>query len=351
MLRGFLDRDFITTQENLLFCVIGGIHPADRVISYLKYRPKIDGRRGGTTRYFRTMKSYTVPSLQETLHLIQTQYPQYLYYSHAFNTQISAVPKQCILRHHKPEVKLIDLFYRAQRDPLQSSVIELVFAISHGTGIPSKRFGITGSILTDIHQPGFSDIDLTIYGLKNGWKIRQFFQDTFRDNSNLFTRHCLRERKQVVLRWSHRYPLTIEEAEQIYIRRWNYGFYNNTAFSIHPIQTRAEIEYQYEEQQFHPLGMIEGRAKIVDVEKSLFLPAIYEIADFNCFDNQNEHARTVRQIVSYNGLYNGIFEEGETIHVRGKLEEAEDKQRQQKYYRILVGSLLAKGQDYIKPTE
>jgi predicted nucleotidyltransferase len=349
MQRGFLDRDFLTTRENFLFCVIGGIHPEHRVISYLKYCPQTDGQWGQTTRYYRTMKNYTVPSLQETLYFIQTYYPQYLYDSSTLNTQISAVPKDCISQHHKPEVKLIDLFNHKPRDSLQFSVIKLVSAISQGTGIPAEHFGVTGSILTDIHQPSFSDIDLTIYGVKNGWKIRQFLKDTFHECSKLFTRHTPQERKRVLQRWSQRYLLTMEEAEQIYVRRWNYGFYHNTAFSIHPIQTRDEIEYHYSDRQFHPIQMIEGQAKIVDTENSLFLPAIYEISDFNSYDNQN--TITIRQLVSYNGLYNGIFEEGETIQIRGKLEKVEDKQRQQEYYRILVGSLLAQGQDYIKPVE
>jgi hypothetical protein len=294
------------------------------------------------------MKNYTVPSLQETLHLIQTQYPQYLYNSRVLNTQISAVPKKRILHHHKPEVKLVELFHLEHRDPLQSSVIELVSTISHQTAIPPECFGITGSILTDIHQPSFSDIDLTIYGLDNGWKIRQYLQDSFQDNSNLFTRHCTKARQQVLTRWSQRYPLTITEAKQIYFRRWNYGFFHDTAFSIHPIQPRKEIEYRYADQKFHSMQMIEGLAKIVDVKKSLFLPAIYEITDFKGIDIKNNIV--IRQIVSYNGLYNGIFEKGEIVHVRGKLEKTEDKHRHQ-YYRILVGSLLAKGQDYIKPVE
>ena len=349
MQRGFLDRDFLTTRENFLFCVIGGIHPELRVISYLKYRPKTDGQWGRTARYFRTLRNYTVPSLQETLHFIQTYYPQYLYYSTTLSTQISAVPKRCIAQHHKPEVKLSDLFDHKPQDPLQCSVIKLVSAISQGTGIPIKQFGVTGSILIDIHQPGFSDIDLTIYGLKNGWTIRRFLKETFQEHSILFTRHSLQERNHIFIRWSRRYPLTIEEAEQIYIRRWNYGFYNNTPFSIHPIQTRDETEYQYTDRQFHPLQMIEGHAKIINTKKSLFLPAIYEISDFK--SNDDHHTITVRHVVSYNGLYNGIFEEGETIRIRGKLEKVIDKQRQQKYYRILVGSLLAQGQDYIKPVK
>jgi predicted nucleotidyltransferase len=295
------------------------------------------------------LKNYTVPSLQETLHFIQTYHPQYIYDSPTLNTQISAVPKPYISQHHKPEEKLADLFYQKPRDPLQFLVIKLVSAISQGTGIPTEQFGITGSILTDIHHPGFSDIDLTIYGLKNGWKIRQFLKDTFQEHANRFTRHSLQERKHVLIRWSQQYPLTIEEAEQIYLRRWNYGFYQNTAFSIHPIQTRDEIEYQYTDRQFHPLQMIEGQAKIVDTKKSLLLPAIYEISDFN--SNDDQHTITVRQVVSYNGLYNGIFEEGEMIRIRGKVEKVVDKQQQQKYYRILVGSLLAQGQDYIKPVK
>ena len=38
------DHDFIRTEENYLFCVIGYSHPEDRIISYLKYVPNITGK-------------------------------------------------------------------------------------------------------------------------------------------------------------------------------------------------------------------------------------------------------------------------------------------------------------------
>ncbi|MEM2495179.1 MAG: hypothetical protein QXQ27_07630, partial [Nitrososphaerota archaeon] len=43
MQRSFRDKDFIEDTNGMFFCVIGNVHPQNRVISYLKYVPKIEG--------------------------------------------------------------------------------------------------------------------------------------------------------------------------------------------------------------------------------------------------------------------------------------------------------------------
>jgi len=66
--RGFRDRDFIQTVEDFLFCVIGSVHPADRIISYVKYIPAERGIWGrGEKRFKRVMRYYTMLDLTDTL--------------------------------------------------------------------------------------------------------------------------------------------------------------------------------------------------------------------------------------------------------------------------------------------
>ena len=38
-MRKFKDRDFLRTTDGLLFCVVGYLHPPDRVTGYVKYVP------------------------------------------------------------------------------------------------------------------------------------------------------------------------------------------------------------------------------------------------------------------------------------------------------------------------
>jgi len=89
---GFRDRDFIQTVEDFLFCVIGSAHPADRIISYVKYIPAGEGIwRRGEKRFKRVMRYYTMLDFIGTLNFLE-KYPEYLYDSDVMGIRISAVP-------------------------------------------------------------------------------------------------------------------------------------------------------------------------------------------------------------------------------------------------------------------
>jgi len=347
-LRGFLDRDFLKTVEGLLFCVVGGVHPKDRVISYLKYLPSQEGRWGrGSERYVRTMPNYTIPSLLDNINMLARKYPQYILNSRVFHVRMSAVPRRLILEHYRPEEKLGQLLKSVKLDPLQEKVVQLVHHLSEKTGVSKDHFGITGSVLLDIHQSNFSDIDLIVYGHKNSSKIRQTLQEEFRKKDFLLRRHSGKDLEKLLERWSRNYPITLEEAREIYERRWNYGFFDGKAFSIHPVKMRSEIKEKYGTKVFLPEGIVEGRARIIGVADSLFLPCTYVVEEFEA-NGRAVHGE-VREMTSFDGFYVGILNIGDEVKVKGKLERVLDKKSGETYYRILVGSPEARGQDYIKP--
>ena len=345
-MRGFLDRDFLRTVEGFLFCVVGCVHPRDRVISYLKYVPAPDGRWGKPEeRYSRTMPNYTIPSLADNLNMLTKHHPHYVFRSRVFNVEMSAVPRRFIAKHYCPEKKLKQLFKSEGLDPLQERVLQLVSHLSEEALLPKDCFGVTGSILTGIHQPKFSDIDLTVYGLENGWKIRRFLKREFRAKGRILTRHRGEGLAKLLDRWSKNYPLTLMEAGEIYERRWNHGFFKEKAFSVHVVKTRREVEEEYGDKIFKPLKIVEGKAEITDVADSLFLPCVYGVDFLEPLSDGVE----VERVVSYDGFYGGIFDVGDRVLVKGKLEKVTDRRSGKSYHRILVGSLEARGQDYIKP--
>lgn len=345
-MRGFLDRDFLRTVEDFFFCVVGGVHPRERVIAYLKYVPSPEGKWGRQeASYARTMPNYAIPSLAANIQRLATQYPQYVFHSRMLNIQMSAVPRRLIAEYYNPATKLQQLVQAQERDPLQEKAVHLVAHLSNETSIPPDAFGITGSILTDIHQPTFSDIDLVCYGLDNGWTIKHFLQNALTSKDSCLTKHSREERGKVVTRWATDYPLTRDEAAEIYRRRWNYGFFKATPFSIHVVKTRGEVKEKYGDKMFTPLNIIEGRATIRDVHDALALPCTYGV-DF--LDGLAEGV-AVDAIVSYDGLYGGIFDVGDVVRVRGKLERVVDRRHGRVSHRVLVGSLEARGKDYLKP--
>ncbi len=64
-----------------------------------------------------------------------------------------------------------------------------------------------------------------------------------------------------------------------------------------------------------------------------------------------QHLGDVTEVVSYEGLYCSIAENGETIQARGKLEKVEEKENGRQHYRVLVGSAMGKGKEYMKLLE
>ncbi len=345
-MRGFLDRDFLKTVEGFLFCVVGGTHPRNRVISYLKYIPSREGRWGRRGEsYSRTMPNYTIPSLAANIRMLTEEYPQYIFHSRMLNVTMSAVPKRFIAEHYAPEKQLQHLFEAEEVDPLQETAIQLASYLSQETSIPKDHFGVTGSILTNIHQPAFSDIDLVVYGCEEGWKLKRFLQRELEAGDSVMTKHRGKAVAKLLEKWLNKYPLTLNEAAEIFRRRWNYGFFKDTPFSIHAVKTRGEVREVYGDTRYTPLTLVEGKARITEVKNSLVLPCTYGID----FLEVLEGGLTLENVVTYDGFYGGIYDCGDVVRVRGKLEKVRDRRRRRVYHRIVVGSLEAQGEDYIKP--
>jgi predicted nucleotidyltransferase len=162
------------------------------------------------------------------------------------------------------------------------------------------------------------------------------------ENKN--TVNPLSEEKQ--LQWlknrTKRFPLTYKELKKIYSKRWNYGLIDGKYFSIHPIRKDTEITENYGDYYYSQKGEIKGTATITDISESNFLPAIYKINESELDKNNHEISR----IVSYEGLYGGLFNEGEKVEFIGNLEHVTGKKE---YYQAVIGGAGSK-KGYIKWT-
>ncbi|MEM2273620.1 MAG: hypothetical protein QXT26_07970 [Thermoproteota archaeon] len=347
MERGFRDRDFIETVEHFMFCVIGSVHPPDRVISYVKYVPSRDGIWfRGEKRFCRIVCNYVMPELINTLKFLE-RYPEYLYYSHVMGIRMSAVPLKKILFHFKPEEKMKEIAKNvSDLDPLERRALELAIKISDESGVKLGYFGVTGSILLGIHQP-FSDIDLTVYGMENARHVKETLKQIYLSRAPDLTALNGITAENWCLNKSKLYPLTYEEARKLLSRKWNIGLFKGTFFSIHPVKVEAEINEKYGDRIFRSLGMAKVVANIIDDSEVDFMPAVYRVGDVKVLEGKCEG--DIREVVSYEGLYSGIANAGERIIAYGKLELVRDRRSGEVYYRVLVGSQEAGGRDYIRP--
>jgi predicted nucleotidyltransferase len=343
-MRGFRDRDFIQTSEGFFFCVIGPLHPPKRVISYLKYVPSRSGIWGkGEKRFSRILKNYTIPNLLKTFTFLKQDYPHYLFRSPIDNITLTAVPHQNIETHFMPEKKLAQLRLASQLDSLQDKLIRFTSFLGEIGDVPSRSFGVTGSLLLDIHQPEFSDLDITVYGIKYSWALK----NVLAERSELQIKHLAgKPLEKWCVKKSKQYPLTPAEVLKIYERKWNLGFFEKTAFSLHPVKLDNEVTEKYGKKIYHPCGQIIIRAVVSDNLDSLFLPSVYRIEDVKVLDGPK--LGEITEVVSFESLYDNLAENGESIVAEGKLERVVETGTRRERYRVLVGSPEGKGREYIK---
>jgi len=346
-MRGFRDRDFLRTKEGFFFCVVGPHHPPNRVISYLKYAPSKLGKWGrGKWRFKRVLKDYTIPSLLETFRLLEKEFPQYLFYSPFYNVLMTAVPLESIAKHYQPEEKLAQLLEAHRLDLLQKKLKKFVTLLSEKSGIQPSSFGVTGSILIGIHRLSISDLDVVVYGYKDGLAVKRALIDAYTVKHSDVRRFEGAELVAWCKSKMQSHPLTYEEALQLYKRKWNIGVFDGTRFSLHPVKLPEEVTDEYADKVYDPIGAAVVGAVVHQNVDSMFLPAVYQVREAKVI--KGPEVNDVEEIVSYEGLYGDIAEVGETLLVKGKLEQVTDKKSKRKYHRLLVGSPEGKGSEYIK---
>ena len=333
------DRDFVETIEGFLFCIVGYLHPPDKYTAYLKYVPSKNGKWGESVKYRRVLEYYHALKVYETMAFLEKNYPHYVHHCPVRNIKISMVPREMIKKVYRSQERLREIMSSEKRDSLEEEVVQLVDRLSRIAGIPVENFGVTGSILTKIHNPKFSDIDLTIYGTKESFIVKESLQSLSEDPLvKKLPKEKLREWAQKISKY---YNLPAKDAEAVARRRWNYGFFGKRYFSIHPVRKDEEITKSYGDEYYYPEGVVEGECVIKDVSESLFLPAIYKI------ENIKGLQFNIEEIVSFEGLFSGILEEGEKAKFKGKLERVETI-KGKTYYRVVVGTAEVKD-NYIVP--
>jgi len=345
-MRGFRDRDFLQTNENFFFCVVGPLHPPDRVISYIKYVPSDSGIWGhDQKRFSRILQRYTIPNLLETFSYLEVNCPHYLFHSPVDNITVTAVPHRNIKEHFKPEKKLAQLRQALQPDSLQQKLVRFTRFLEETSGVSEDSFGVTGSLLLDIHQPKFSDLDVIVYGVKDSWLLHKALSEN-RDSGMPMKRLEGKALEEWCIRKAEQYPLSPAEAAKIYERKWNLGVFEDKRVSIHPVKLESEVTGEYGEATYRPCGQVTIRAVVCNNTDCLFLPSVYQLKEVEVLEGSQ--VGKVTEVVSYESLYDSLAENGETIQAKGKLERVTKKGTSREHYRVLVGSPEGKGREYIK---
>lgn len=304
----FLVRDFLETQEGLVFAVVAGEIEQGRVLSFL--------------RYVRQGAGYRKLATDSANRLLQAEFPHYLYYSKLRDVQLHGVPIHHIHRHYQPRQRLRSILAAAERDPLESKLVRLGERLAR-EGVSLDQMGVTGSLLIGAQNPA-SDIDVVIYGRTAFAKARVAIE-------RLMEQGRLDRLDEAL--WRATYArrgcaLSFEEYLWHERRKQNKGAIEGTKFDI----TLVEEEAVVDRRRYKKNGPWTGRAKVIDDVFAFAYPARYSLA--------HPH---VSEALSFTATYAGQARKGETIELSGQLEQAEDGG-----CRLVVGSSREAPGEYIK---
>jgi predicted nucleotidyltransferase len=326
------DRDFVETSDGLIFCVVGYAHPPDRYAAYLKYAPAPTGKWArGEVSYRRQLPYYHVRHVAETIELLRRDHPRYVWTDPTSDLTFSFVPRDAVARYYRPEARLAEIL-AGPRDALEGEVADLVQRLARASGLPADAFGITGSVLLGLHNPAFSDIDLIVYGAANGARVKAAVAALTGDAIDALPEER-RERWRVET--AERFGLPAGAVAAIEARRWNYFLAAGRYVSIHPTRSDAEITEAYGEARYRAVGPATVEASVTDATESVFLPAVYRVADVQVVAGAT---RAVSEIRSFEGLFCGLADAGDRIRATGRLEAREDGAA-----RLVVGTAAVPG--------
>jgi len=316
----FLEGDYIETNEGLFFAVKGNYHPGDRVLSILRYIPDETG-----DRIKNDIKYKRVYDLKYTGKYLKRNYPHYLSYIEELDLTLQSVPIQNIKNLYNPREKIKEIINISYEPSI--TLRKFVNAIIEESGVSIDSFGISGSLLIGLHKPE-SDIDLNVYGRKDGIKVYDALKKLRQKNNWINSYDTDTIRKVLESRWRDT-GINLDIFLDIEIKKVLHGLIDGREYFVRLLNP-TPIEYKS-----RPINVVTIRRIIEDDSESIFTPCRYS------FDNSDEEE--IRGVLSYRGKFTEQVKKGELVEARGMLEEVWKENKRE--YRLVLGR---KG-DYLLP--
>ncbi|HNR25091.1 MAG TPA: DNA polymerase subunit beta [Methanobacteriaceae archaeon] len=333
-------RDFIYTQDDLFLATTNYLHPDDRILAFLRYIPKEDGERS------RNNARYTKVDSNQAYEYLKDFFPNYIFKCDLSQVEMMGVPNNRVKDILKPEKRLKEIMQSWFDGDLEDQLLQKVVIVAEffqdEANIPPSHMGISGSILPGLYDPGVSDIDFVVYGLKNHERAMEaFFQ--IKDNPN-YPLDAIGEDYWLKL-YEKRIKdssLSFQEFQWYENRKNNRGVVSGTLFDILATRDWSEIEGIYGDEVYEALGDSEIECTVKNAIASFDNPAIYEVEDVKIL---NGPTAPITQVASYTHTYAGQAVAGERILVKGKLEKVTGKKT---VHRLIVGTTRESVGEYIK---
>jgi len=278
--------------------------------------------------------------IQDAVRQFKKKFPDYIYDCPISKNWYFVVPKNKIKEIHDPRNGLQELLKvpRKDLDEYLTLVVELIDFLTK-SGISSKDLGITHSTLLGNYTPGKSDIDIIIYGKRNGWKILDYLKTAEHDKL-----HWKTDKEWAEYYKDHQTSESSHFTEQEYVkhmRRKRYeGMFGGNVFTMFTVEEPAESWFNWGDEIYEPLGTATISGIVTDHYNSLVRPGYYEIKDSKIMEKEGKKdidaKIPIKKIVTFSIPFVQQALKGEKITACGLLELVAPK-KGKKYYRIVVG--------------
>ncbi|NHJ46822.1 MAG: hypothetical protein FK733_03450 [Asgard group archaeon] len=323
---------FLKSNDDLIFDVKGLTHPSDRIIAFVRYVSKRYFENKDQNRDYQ--KLYALPDRYEFL---TKNYPKYIFDDPKGRGLLQAVLRSDVSEIYNPIEKLQKILNTANSnlDSLEIDVKEIVEEIIGYSNIPIENIGISGSILVGL-QTKKSDIDLVIYGMKQGRIIYESMLEIFNSSKN-FVRY---DRTELVRLWETRGQEKQIDFSLFSIMERNkhlQGIFKGRDFYIRLIPYPDEFNEHYNDVTIINYGDIEIKATIENSDHSIFTPCLYQLKNISIVEKDTDEDLLLERIFSLRGRYCDLAKKGASIHVKGKLEKISISKKME-FYQIVLGS-------------
>ena len=344
----FYESTLIDTVDGFQCKSYANEHPEGYVIVKPKYIPK-EAIVGDGLRYRFLFEKCLVrfnlfaekEKLKNYVEQFRKKFPEYIYDCSITKNWFFVVPKNRIKTIHDGRKGLQELMKVPVKDldEYLKLVRELIDFLAK-SGVSSKHLGITHSTLLGNYTPGKSDIDIIIYGKKNGWKILNYLKTAVHDKL-----HWKTDKEWAEYYKEHKTAESSHFTEQEYVKhmsRKKYeGLFGNTVFTLFTVEEPDETWFKWGEETYEPVGMATVAGKVADDSNSHVRPGYYEIENGTIIEAGNAKIKIdnnipIKRVVTYSIPFVQQAVVGENIKSCGLLELVTTN-KLEKYYRIVVG--------------
>ena len=317
--------DFVETFDGLIFDVKGLFHPPGRIVAYLRYLPDGRGsRKRGGVRYRKVYSLYARDKL------LARKWPQYIHLDPHLNRKVQAVPISRVKEHYIPSKKLAELRREVKLDQWERLAAKMAETLMNESGISASKIGVSGSILVGLQTPN-SDIDLIVYGIDAARACRSKLESLLNSHSLGFEPYVRRDLRKLYAQRGLDSATSFETFVRHERTKVLEGKFRGTDYFIRCVKEWDELEENYGDKEYYPIGRVTLHATIDDDSESIFTPCTYHLSDANVTGKR----LAPTEIVSFRGRFCEQARAGDNILARGVLERIKDEHGVT--HRVIIG--------------